>query len=182
MFLEKSEIVANIIVDPDNEKLLIEVENSENHELLNDFNESITKLSETKAYLKTWNNYQQDKENKELYQKFLEAKDKYWDTKLAYSKQFIEKYIKYGDTKDILYRIDNGRIKPSKSLADSVASMLKGNEEFNMIDDQKVVYEELFDLVINNEFNEKRTIIIEGGPGTGKSVIAINLLSKLSSG
>ena len=35
---------------------------------------------------------------------------------------FIDRNIKYGDKTDILYRIDNGRIKPSKSLADSVAN------------------------------------------------------------
>ncbi len=92
---------------------------------------------------------------------------------------FIEKYIKFGDENNILYRIDNGRIRPSKSLADSVSSMLKGNKEFFMIDDQKVVYESIMELVLNNPNNEKRTIIVEGGPGTGKSVIAINLLVQM---
>jgi pyruvate ferredoxin oxidoreductase beta subunit len=43
----------------------------------------------------------------------------------------------------ILYEIENGRIRPSKSLQDSIASMLKGNPEFIMIDDQKVVYENI---------------------------------------
>ncbi len=32
---------------------------------------------------------------------------------------------------------------------------------------------------MNNPNNEKRTVIIEGGPGTGKSVIAINLLVQM---
>jgi len=40
-----------------------------------------------------------------------------------------------------LPRIDNGKIKPSKNLADSLASMLRGNQEFVMVDDQKIVYE-----------------------------------------
>ena len=40
-----------------------------------------------------------------------------------------------------MYRIDHGKIKPSKNLADQLVSMLQGNEEFVMIDDQKVVYE-----------------------------------------
>lgn len=93
--------------------------------------------------------------------------------------EFIEKCIKYGDENNILYRIDNGRIRPSKSLADSVSSMLKGNKEFFMIDDQKVVYESIMELVLDNPNNEKRTIIVEGGPGTGKSVIAINLLVQM---
>ena len=92
---------------------------------------------------------------------------------------FIDQYIKYGDKKDILYRIDNGRIRPSKSLGESIASMLNGNKEFFMIDDQKIVYEELKRLATSISSNEKKTVIIEGGPGTGKSVIAINLLVEL---
>lgn len=93
--------------------------------------------------------------------------------------QFIDQYIKYGDNKDILYRIDNGRIRPSKSLGESIASMLDGNDEFFMIDDQKVVYEELKRLATTITANNKNVIIVEGGPGTGKSVIAINLLVEL---
>ena len=34
-----------------------------------------------------------------------------------------------------------GKIRPSKMLADRMVSMLKGNSEFVMIDDQKIVYE-----------------------------------------
>jgi len=94
---------------------------------------------------------------------------------------FINHYIKYGDNKDVLYRIDNGRIKPSKSLADSVSKMLEGNEVFYLVDDQKVVFEFISDVVKNNPSKEKRTVIVKGGPGTGKSVISINLLSEFLS-
>ena len=43
----------------------------------------------------------------------------------------------------MIYKIDSGRIKPSKSLQDSIAKMLKGNREFIMLDEQKLVYEEI---------------------------------------
>jgi DUF2075 family protein/thymidine kinase len=92
---------------------------------------------------------------------------------------FIQRYIHHGDRNNILYRIDHGRIRPSKALADTVSSMLKGNKEFYMIDDQKVVYESIMDIVLNNPHQEKRTVIVEGGPGTGKSVVAINLLVQM---
>ena len=55
--------------------------------------------------------------------------------------EFIKANVKYGDKNQIMYRIDHGKIKPSKNLADHLVSMLQGNEEFVMIDDQKVVYE-----------------------------------------
>ena len=56
-------------------------------------------------------------------------------------RNFIKQFMKHGDNSDILFRIDNGKIKPTKSLADSLRLMMKGNKEFVMIDDQKVVYE-----------------------------------------
>lgn len=89
--------------------------------------------------------------------------------------------MKYGDDKEILYLIDHGKIKPSKSLQNAIASMIKGNPEFIMIDEQRVVYEEVIQLSEQcQKDKKKRTIICEGGPGTGKSVIAIRLLSELT--
>lgn len=59
--------------------------------------------------------------------------------------------------------------------------MLKGNREFIMIDDQKVVYENILQLACKSQKDgKKRTIIVEGGPGTGKSVIAVQLLVGLT--
>jgi len=95
-------------------------------------------------------------------------------------REFIKKYIKEGDSTNIMFRIDNGKIKPTKSLADSLKSMIKGNEEFIMIDDQKVVYETALELAIQSHEKNKNVLIVEGGPGTGKSVVAINLLVELN--
>lgn len=93
---------------------------------------------------------------------------------------FIKKHIRYGDKTNILYRIENGRIRPSKMLADSVGKMLKGNQEFVMIDDQKVVYENAISLACKASAQKKQVLIVQGGPGTGKSVVAINLLVALT--
>lgn len=89
---------------------------------------------------------------------------------------FIARFVKHGDKKNVIYRIDNGKIMPSKNLADSMASMIKGNQEFIMIDDQKIVYETALALTKKSSCNNKNVLIVEGGPGTGKSVVAINLL------
>lgn len=94
--------------------------------------------------------------------------------------EFIKKHIRYGDKSNILYRIENGRIRPSKLLADSVSKMLKGNQEFVMIDDQKVVYENAVALACKASAQKKQVLIVQGGPGTGKSVVAINLLVALT--
>lgn len=94
---------------------------------------------------------------------------------------FIKKCVVKGDNKEILYSVDHGKIRPSKSLQDSIASMLKGNKEFTMIDEQKVAYEKILKLAVQcQKDHKKRTVICQGGPGTGKSVIAINLLAGLT--
>lgn len=94
---------------------------------------------------------------------------------------FIKKYVKKGDNLEILYEVDNGKIRPSKSLQDMISSMLKGNKEFIMLDDQKIAYENILYLAKQcKKDHVKRTIVVQGGPGTGKSVIAINLLAELT--
>lgn len=93
---------------------------------------------------------------------------------------FLKQFVKYGDSDNIMYRIEHGAIKPSKNLADSLQSMLDGNQEFLMIDEQKLVYETAIDLSHKSQKNGKQTLIVKGGPGTGKSVVAVNLLVELT--
>ena len=91
---------------------------------------------------------------------------------------FIKKYITKKSAKgDLLYMIDHGRLRPTKALQDSLVSMIKGNREFTLLDEQAVC----FDMCLKTmnqclKDRKKRTIIIQGGPGTGKSVLAVNLL------
>lgn len=96
-------------------------------------------------------------------------------------RKFIKENITTGDSEDTLVKIEHGKIRPSKQLQDSISSMLKGNKEFIMLDEQKVVYENILNLSTKCQKDcQKRTVIVEGGPGTGKTVIAINLLAELT--
>jgi DUF2075 family protein len=89
---------------------------------------------------------------------------------------FIKKFVKTGDEGQIMYRIDTGKIRPSKQLAESLTSLLKGNQEFIMLDEQKLVYETALLLTKKAKTEGKKVLIVQGGPGTGKSVVAINLI------
>lgn len=93
-------------------------------------------------------------------------------------KNFIAEHVKSGVDTQLLYEIERSEIRPSKLLADSVASMVKGNSEFVLIDDQKIVFENIMHAAKKAHIATKKTVIIcKGGPGTGKSVIAVNALS-----
>lgn len=91
---------------------------------------------------------------------------------------FIRQHVRHGDRRGALYTIEHGHIRPSKMLADSVAGLLQGKPEFVLIDDQKVVYETILQVDARAD-KRKRVVIVQGGPGTGKSVVAINLLGSL---
>jgi DUF2075 family protein len=111
-----------------------------------------------------------------FYQEYLDKAPLFLRKESGDLTNFIKKFIKFGDQKNTLFKIDNGKIKPSKSLADSLNSLLKGNQEFVMIDDQKLIFEQALTLAKQTNTKNKKVLIVEGGPGTGKSVVAINLL------
>ncbi len=93
---------------------------------------------------------------------------------------FIKQHVKHGDNAELLFEIEQGRVRPSKMLADSMVQMLKGNREFVLIDEQKVVYETALAKARTATAARKQVVIVRGGPGTGKSVVAINLIVELS--
>lgn len=119
--------------------------------------------------------------NHEKYQFYIKKAPVFVKNESERLRSFIKQYIKYGDNKSNLYKVEKGKIRPSKSLQDSLLGMLKGNDEFVMIDDQKVIFETAKSLASEAiRSNKKQVLIVKGGPGTGKSVLAINLLAQLT--
>lgn len=96
-------------------------------------------------------------------------------------KELITSNIAEGTGVSLLERIDKAVIRPSKQLADSVGLMLQGREEFVLLDDQKTVLEKIIRTSWESTTGRKRVMVISGGPGTGKSVISINALARLTS-
>lgn len=95
----------------------------------------------------------------------------------AFVKKFIQKRSSRGD---LLYLIENGRIRPTKSLQDALSSMVNGVPEFTLLDEQAVCFDMCMRTMTQCLIdNKKRTIVIQGGPGTGKSVLAVNLLMSM---
>ena len=95
-------------------------------------------------------------------------------------REFIKTHVKHGDDGEAMFRIRDGKIRPSKGLADHLASMMQGNREFYLIDEQKLVYETALSLASSSTSKNKNILIVNGGPGTGKTVVAINLLVELT--
>jgi uncharacterized protein len=149
--------------------------------LLEDFNQTVQEdhiQLYPCAYL---HNYEPDNViTNEFYREYVEKAPLFLKSDAVKLQDFIKAHVRYGDKDQIMYRIDHGNIKPSKNLADHLVSMLKGNAEFVMVDDQKVAFETAIRNVLKASAGTKSVLIVEGGPGTGKSVVAVNLLVELT--
>lgn len=133
------------------------------------------------VYMHNYRKSNPEKLEQNQYKEYVEDAPVFARGEVSKLRDFVKNSIKTGDNKRILYEIDNGKIKPSKSLQNSIKSMLEGNQEFIMLDEQKVVFEDILkNALACMRDQKKRTIIIKGGPGTGKTVVAINLLAKLT--
>ena len=130
------------------------------------------------AYL---HNYEKDDViSNDFYKEYIDQAPLFLRDDALRLRDFIKEHVKYGDKNQIMYRIDHGKIRPSKNLADQLVSMLSGNDEFVMIDDQKIVFETALKLARESSETNKNVLIVQGGPGTGKTVVAINLLVELT--
>ncbi|WP_077212427.1 DUF2075 domain-containing protein [Bacillus dakarensis] len=91
----------------------------------------------------------------------------------------IRMMVARGNGKEIAETIEKGKIRPSKKLVETVGSLIEGNEEFVLLDEQKVAYEKVVSIYnkTKTQTDQKHVILIKGGPGTGKSVIGLNLMS-----
>ena len=133
------------------------------------------------AYLHNYRRIENDPIDAKQYNVYLDDAPAFTRGQVNELRAFIKKSVVKGDNKELLYRIEHGKIRPSKSLQETISSMLKGNREFIMLDEQKVVYEEILKASRKSMADgKKRVVIVQGGPGTGKTVVAINLLAQLT--
>jgi DUF2075 family protein len=152
-------------------------------DLLKDFNRSIQEQSiqlYPAAYLHNFDAAQRDILDNDLYQRYVEQAPLYLRGEATKLRSFLETRIDVGDDGQTLHELSEGDLKPAKSLQDSLLEMLESQDEFTLIDSQKVVFERAVELARqSNRDQQKRVLIVDGGPGTGKTVVAINILAEL---
>lgn len=93
---------------------------------------------------------------------------------------FLREKLSAGGGIPILERIEETEYKVSKKLMDHVSKIIKEKSEYILLDEQLIVYDKVLFLVKSSLGKDtKSVVIVKGGPGTGKSVIAINLMADL---
>ena len=94
---------------------------------------------------------------------------------------FLNQRVPLGDAGSVTARVEESKYRPSKKLLDHVAKVIRGKPEYILLDEQLVVFDQVLHEAESAANGKKKTVIIvRGGPGTGKSVIAMNLLGDLS--
>jgi hypothetical protein len=93
---------------------------------------------------------------------------------------FLQERLCAGQGMEVLKRIEESRYRPSRKLMDHVGQVINGNSRYVLLDEQVVAYDKVRALAEKGFHDRRKTaIIIKGGPGTGKSVIAIKLMADL---
>jgi len=92
---------------------------------------------------------------------------------------YFESLIPQKPKSDVLFLLDQGRWRPADELIGRVESMLEGNPEFQLIDDQDEAFRIIRHQVLDeSDRTHRHVFVVQGGPGTGKSVIAVRLMAE----
>ena len=129
------------------------------------------------AYLHNYTETKPEPLKQRQYTEIIRESPLYFAQDTKKLQDFLYRHVGKGKGLEILYRIENGKIKPSKKLIDYVSSMFAGNKEFVLLDEQLIAYSNI--LYAARETKDRTTIIVKGGPGTGKSVISMNAFGEL---
>ena len=94
--------------------------------------------------------------------------------------RYLKERLQGGRGQIIYERFARSPIEPSKKLLDHTSEMINKQQIFNLIDEQIAAYNAIMhkakQLV---KTKQKSVVIVKGGPGTGKSVIALEVMGEL---
>ncbi len=94
---------------------------------------------------------------------------------------FLDARVAGPDDGSILDKVATSEFRPHKRLLDHVARVIRNEPVFTLLDEQQVAYNAIMDSVrVAGQNQHKVAFIVAGGPGTGKSVIAVNLVAEMA--
>lgn len=124
-------------------------------------------------------NLRQDKDIKDnFYQEILEKSPIFSANDNQKLADFIKSHVSKAHHNKLLFQIESSKIKPSEMLMNTLEDELNNNQVFTLLDKQEICYQNIKKVIKDNANNDKKqVIIVRGGAGTGKSVIAIKILN-----
>ena len=99
------------------------------------------------------------------------------DTRLLADK--LKTLLAGGKGSEVFNRFMRSPVSPSKKLLENVSKVLKNEAVFALLNEQLVAKNLIWGKIRQSKRKkEKSIVIVHGGPGTGKSLIAINVLAE----
>ena len=93
---------------------------------------------------------------------------------------YLRDKLANGSGLEVFGRFITSPVRPSKKLLDHTSEMVNKQQIFTLIDDQIAAYNAIMHRAKSlAKSNQKSLIIVKGGPGTGKSVIALQVMGEL---
>ena len=93
---------------------------------------------------------------------------------------YLQKRLAGGTARTAANRIHHSPSAPNFRLMDRISGTITGKTEYILLDEQQVIFDQIIHSIHESlRCVDKRCIIVEGGPGTGKSVLALNILAHL---
>ena len=132
------------------------------------------------TYLHNYNYYSSDSLLSDKFEKLIEKYPLFTADDVNKLEEYLVNKLECGKGNDVLRRIEKSQYRPSKKLMEHVGNVIQGKSEYILLDEQLVVYDKVLSTAKEGFHDKQKTVlIIKGGPGTGKSVIAINLMADL---
>jgi len=94
---------------------------------------------------------------------------------------FMQTNVGYGSGINLMNHFINGRFKPNKKLLEVLDSVINQEEKWHLLGTQRLAYNAIWAKVLKltktGSSKQQFAVLVRGGPGTGKSVIAAQLLA-----
>ena len=95
--------------------------------------------------------------------------------------EYVVARVGRGNGQQVLATVLESKYRPSKKLLEHTAAMIQGQQEYVLLDEQLVVFNAVLHQAREGfHAKQKAVLLVRGGPGTGKSVVALNLVGALA--
>ena len=96
--------------------------------------------------------------------------------------EVLDKLLSGGRGKEVFREFTSCTVRPTKNLIDAAVNIFNDKDEFVLLDDQLTSSNIIFGMIEKTiaDPSKKMALIVKGGPGTGKTVIALKVIAELS--
>lgn len=116
-----------------------------------------------------------------IYDKIIEAYPIYSKNDVLEFSLKLKQLLGNGDGLSVFNKFMQSAIKPSKKLLESASKIVSNSSDFSLLNDQIVARNIILSKIRSARTkNEKSVILIKGGPGTGKTVIALHIFAEIA--